>query len=118
MKETFLSFYLRTNRIQVFVSALKGIGNPRRICFLLSRDGKSLLLTPYGKRDLKSHSVPASAYQGSGDFRINSYKLCHILAEEHHWDLNRSYRVPGKVYPEKQLVVFDLTSARVLDHAS
>ena len=116
MKETFLSFYLRTNRIQVFVSALKGIGNPRRICFLLSRDGKSLLLTPYGKRDLKSHSVPASAYQGSGDFRINSYKLCHILAEKHHWDLSRSYRVPGKVCPKRQIVVFDLTSARVLDH--
>ena len=117
MKETFLSFYLRTNRIQVFVSALKGIGGPSRICFLISRDGKSLLLMPYEKRDLRSHSVPARVYQGNGDFRISSYKLCHILAEEHHWDLNRSYRVRGKVYPEKQLVVFDLTSARVLDHA-
>ena len=114
MKETFLSFYLRTNRIQVFVSALKGIGSPSRICFLISQDGKSLLLVPYEKRDLRSHSVPASAYQGNGDFRINSYKLCHILAEEHHWDLSRSYRDPGKVYPEKQIVVFDLELASAI----
>ena len=114
MKETFLSFYLRVTRIQVFVSALKGIGSPGRICFMNSQDGKSLLLSPYEKKDLKSHSVPARVYQGNGDFRVNSYKLCHILAEKHHWDLSRSYRVPGKIYPEKQLVVFNLEAADVI----
>ena len=34
------------------------------------------------------------------------------MRRKHHWDLNRSYRVPGKIYPEKQVAVFDLVAAR------
>ena len=114
MSQSFISIYLRSNQILVFVDVLKEIGSPQRVCFMLSQDGKSLLLMPYEKRDLKSHSVPSEVYRGRGDYRINSYKLCHILAEKHHWDLQRSYRVPGKMYPGKQLVVFDLESASVI----
>ena len=111
MSQSFISIYLRSNQILVFVDVLKEIGSPQRVCFMLSQDGKSLLLMPYEKRDLKSHSVPPEVYRGRGDYRINSYKLCHILADKHHWDLNRSYRVPGKIYPEKQMAVFNLASA-------
>lgn len=113
--ETFISFCLKRHRIRVFVKALKGIGSPQRICFMISSDGQSLLLVPYEKRDLKSHSVPPKVYQGEGDFKINSYKLCRLLAGQHHWDLNGSYRVPGKVYPDQHLAVFDLTSARMTE---
>ena len=109
--ETCISFYLKSNRIQVFTKALRGIGSPRRICFMISSDGQSLLLVPYEKRDLKSHNVPPKVYQGEGDYKINSYKLCRILAGQHHWDLNCSYRILGKVYPDQHLAVFDLASA-------
>ena len=110
--EICISFYLKSNRIQVFTKALRGIGSPRRICFMISSNGQSLLLAPYEKRDLKSHNVPSKVYQGEGDYRINSHKLCRLLASQHHWDLNGSYRIPGRVYSDQRLVVFDLSSAR------
>ena len=118
MKKTFISFYLKGYQIHVFVTALKGIGSPRRICFMLSPDGKFLLLLPHEKRDLRSHNVPEKVYQGSGDYRISSYKLCHMLAEIHHWDLNSTYRVPGTIHPEKNLVLFDLAAAWVIGTSS
>ncbi|MBQ6481232.1 MAG: hypothetical protein IJI45_08955, partial [Anaerolineaceae bacterium] len=52
------------------------IGSPKRICFMLSEDGNILLITPYLKRDLKSHNVPDKAYSGEGSLEISSYKLC------------------------------------------
>ena len=116
MNESYISFYLKSNRIHVFVKTLKGIGCPHRICFMISSDGRSLLLVPYEKRDFKSHYISPRVYQGDMDCDIHSYKLCRILAGQHHWDLNRSYRVPGRVYPEKQIAVFELASAKVLDH--
>lgn len=112
--KTYISFCLKSNRIRVFVKALKGIGSPQRICFMLSSDGQSLLLVPYEKRDLKSHGVPSQVYHGEGDFRIHSYKLCRLLAGQHHWDLNSSYRVPGWVYLDQRLAVFDLPSAKII----
>ncbi len=111
---TYISFYLRYNRILVFVSALRAIGCPHRICFLISSDGKSLLLIPYSKRDLKSHSVSYEVYRGTGGFTVNSMKLCRILAEMHHWDLQRSYRVRGTIHRDKQLITFDLESAGMI----
>ena len=32
MADTYISFYLRNNRIHVFVDALRGIGSPKYIC--------------------------------------------------------------------------------------
>ena len=41
MSETFLSFYLKANRIHVFVDALREIGQPTNICFMVGPDGKT-----------------------------------------------------------------------------
>ena len=72
-------------------------------------------MVPYGKRDLKSHHVPSQVYQGNKGFEIHSYKLCHILAELYHWDLNQSYRIRGWVDTRKQMAIFILDSAKVID---
>ncbi len=115
MKETFISFYLRCNRIHVFISALSGIGSPQRICFMISSDGRYLLLIPYSKRDLKSHYISPQVYHGNMGCDIHSRKLCHILADEFHWDLNSSYRIRGWIDIRKQAAVFDLASAKLID---
>ena len=99
----------------MFISALNGIGCPHRICFLISSDGKTLLLIPYEKRDLKSHGISPQVYHGGKGCEIHSYKLCHILASQYHWDLNRSYRVPGWIDSRKQVASFDLVSAKIID---
>ncbi len=114
--ETNISFYLRANRIHIFVDALRGIGEPSRICFMISESGESLLISPYDKRDFKSHSVPREVYAGTESLEISSIKLCRIIAKLHDWDLSRSYRVPGKVYESKRIAIFNLNKAEAIEH--
>ena len=114
MNDTYISFYLKAYRIHVFVDALRGIGRPSRICFMISKDRRSLLLAPYNKRDLKSHNVPKEVYSGLGSMEISSMMLGNLIAYSHSWDLSLSYRVPGKIYPDKNVVFFDLTKAEII----
>ena len=60
MDEVYVSFYLKTCRIRVFLEALRGIGCPRRVCFMISPSGEFLALSPYQKR---SHEVPDEVYR-------------------------------------------------------
>jgi len=116
MSETNISFYLRANRIHVFVDALRGIGSPKRICFLISENGKSLIMVPYGKRDFVSHKVPDDVYNGLGSMEICSKKLCMLMARLHHWNPEYSYRVQGEIKEDKRIVVLDLSSAEIIEH--
>jgi len=111
MDETYISFYLKLNRIHVFIDALRGIGEPSRICFMIGEQGNTLLLTPYSKRDFKSHSVPEEVYEGESSLQISSMKLCRIIAGIHGWNKNLSYRVPGQVFKKQAIAVFDLREA-------
>lgn len=106
-----ISFYLRARRIHVFIETLRGIGSPVRICFMIDKDGNSLLMVPYSKRDFISHAVPSKVYTGLDRMEVTSLKLCRIIAGLHGWDMEKSYRVPGVVFPEKHMAVFNLARA-------
>lgn len=114
MNETYISFYLRSNRIHVFTSALREIGEPSRICFLIGTNGHSLLMTPYGKRDFRSHYVSKDVYNGCDSLEISSLKLCRIIAFIHQWDLRKSYRAPGRIFSDEQIVLFNLDQAAII----
>ena len=49
MNGVYISFYLKANRVHIFVEALRSMGSPGRIRFLISKDGRILLIQPYGK---------------------------------------------------------------------
>lgn len=115
MNETHISFYLKAYRIHIFMEALRGIGSPHRICFMLSKDGQSLAMLPYKKRDFKSHKVAQEVYQGGQSLEVSSYQFCSMLAALHSWDKERSYRVPGIIDTERHLVLFDLTKAKIIE---
>ena len=114
MNETYISFYLRYNRIHVFTNALREIGEPSRICFMIGENGHSLLMVPYKKRDFRSHYVPRDVYSGCDSMEINSMKLCRIIAFIHNWDVRKSYRVPGRIFPDEQVVIFNLDGASII----
>ncbi len=116
MVDTNISFYLKSCRIHVFVESLRLIGSPKRICFLMNKEGTKLMLVPYAKRDFISHSVPEKVYHSFDTMEVCSQKLCTLVASLYHWDITRSYRVPGKVVSEKGIVVFDLTKAVLIKH--
>lgn len=111
MDETYLSFYLRVSRIHLFIEALRGIGNPDCITFLTDKQMKHLFLVPYHKKTFHSISVPKAVYSGGKYIEPSSRTICGIVAGYYHWDRNYSYRVPGKIFPEQQYVLFDLTAA-------
>ena len=46
---------------------------------------------------------------------VSSLKLCALIAKMYNWDTDRSYRVPGIVYSQKHIAVFELTAAEVIN---
>lgn len=115
MNETNISFYLKANRIHVFVEALRDIGSPKYIRFMISEDGTKLAMEPYGKKDFYSHRVSQSVYTGNGGMEVCSLKLCRLIADLHSWDIDRSYRVPGSLLREENVVIFDLRRAEEIE---
>ena len=114
MSDIYISFYLRANRIHIFVDALRAIGCPERICFLTSQSGDKLIVAPYGKRDLLSHNVPKKVYEGKNGLEISSFKLCTIIANIHNWDFSKSYRVIGNVVHTHNVIIYDLNKATAI----
>ena len=100
------------------MDSLRAIGKPRRICFMLKEDANELLLTPYKNRDLKSHAVPAKVYTSDDEMDVSSQKLCRLLAGRHGWDITRSYRIPGVIHADLNVVVFSLRDAEIIEAAN
>lgn len=118
MSNYYISFYLKAYRIHIFVDALRAIGSPKRICFLIDNGMKHLAVIPYSTRDFKSHGVPDDVYNGSTGLEISSFPLCQLLSTKYKWNANQSYRISGKVnnYSMGQkVVVFDLESAEIIN---
>ena len=111
MTDTYISFYLRKNRIHIFVEALRGIGSPKYVCFLIAEDGGSLVLAPYDRKDFHSHRVSPTVYNGKRSLELASIHLCKLLSAEFGWDCSKSYRVPGRISKMHGVAVFNLRMA-------
>lgn len=111
MSETFLSFYLKANRIHVFVDALREIGQPTNICFMVGPAGKTLIVKPYPRKDFHSHRVPQDVYKGKKSVEVSSLQLCRIMAEMQCWNTSCSYRVPGVILPQQKICIYHLDQA-------
>ena len=112
--DTFVSFYLTTSRIHIFRSTIKDIGNPKFIRFLVKEDGPSMIIEAYHKKDFQSHRVPKETATGYPEMEVRSLPLCYVLKNRLHREDGKSYRVPGKTYPQQRLAMFDLTAAEMI----
>lgn len=110
-----ISFYFNQYRVHVFMDVLRGMGCPSRICFMIDFSGNRLLITPYSKRDFKSHCVPKKVYTNSDGLEINSMKLCKIISQLHKLDEEESYRFPGIVDVTEHAAMFDLTKPQLIN---
>ncbi len=84
---------------------------PENVCFLISPDGNTLALAVYPRKDQKSHRIPKKVYMGEKGMTVSSNRLCRIISDMHNWDMDASYRVPGKIYQAQGLVLFYLKEA-------
>ncbi len=114
MIKSYISFYFHQYRVHVFMDVLRGMGSPSRICFMIDFSGNRLLITPYEKRDFKSHCVPKKVYTDNDGLEINSMKLCKIISQLHDLDEDESYRFPGVVDLTDHAAVFDLTKPQLI----
>lgn len=114
MHDTYISFYLSGGRLHIQPEALRKIGCPSYVRFLLNEDGQSMVMTPYNRKVFASMRVPKGLYE-KGDKRsrmeVKCAPFCRLMANHLNWDLNCSYRVLGKVYPNQQIVKYDLQTA-------
>ncbi len=117
MNKARISFYLRTGRVHVDISTLRGLHNPEKICFKLDALGETLRIMPYNKNDFHAYTVPVKVYEGSRSLDISSRYMCNVLARIHHWDVNKSYRALGTIYPDSGEAVFRLIDAEEINRS-
>ena len=111
--ETYISFYLNCNRIHVFKSTVKEIGSPKYIRFLVKEEGPSIVMESYDRKDFHSHRVRLGSDSRNG-MEISSYPLCTLLKNRLGWEDGKSYRIPGKSYPNQHLAAFNLEKAELI----
>lgn len=108
--DTFISFYLTSFRIHITSKTITDIGSPKYIRFRVKDEGPSIIMEAYNKKDFHSHRVKKRA-EGWNGMEISSYPLCSLIKNRLGWEDGKSYRVPGKSYPNQHVAVFDLTEA-------
>ena len=64
---------------------------------------------------LGKKAVPQSVYKGEKSMEVCSTRLCQILTAMFQWNPEYSYRVPGVILPQKELVLFYLANAEVIE---
>lgn len=70
-----------------------------------------MILLPYNKKTFQSLRVPETVNYDRWSMEISSKPLCLLLAHHFDWELSRSYRIPGKIYEQQPLVLFNLSRA-------
>ena len=113
---THLSLYLRNNRIRIFKSTIRLLGTPKFVQFSVHTDGKSMMLAPYYKKSFTSFRIPQNIYEEKGSLEISSKGFCIIIANRLKWDVEHSYRIPGKYIQGQNVVIYDLTSATIIPY--
>lgn len=110
-KPTYVSFYLMDGKIHVYAEAIRGIGSPNFIRFLLNHDGSSMIMEPYHKKEFQSIRVKKDHNRFSDELYFHCRPLCRLLEYTRGWNHSQSYRIPGRLILNQRIVLFDLTQA-------
>ena len=114
---TYISFYLSDGTCKVFTNAIRTLGNPKYVRFLINPVTLAMAMEEYGEKTFTSFKISKNMLGGRNchGLRIYSKKFCDVVATRMGWDPKKSYRVPGFIYPEQKLVIYDLTSAKEIE---
>ena len=104
-----MTFCLRTGRITIFRSTLSVIGYPEFYRFLYNCKDRLLAIEPCAMNDPGSYAF--AGVKKDDVYDIGSTDLIRMLYRDNGWNEEISYRVPGRTFPNEQIVEFDLTSA-------
>ena len=115
--DTCISFYLSSNRIHIFLDALRFLGSPPFVRFLLSKDHKSMVMQAYDRLEFTSLRVPNADVESTkrNQMEVASIMLCQIIKGWFCWTDGLSYRVPGRYIKKQNIILFDLTKAYAIN---
>lgn len=119
---TFVSFYLRYDTVHIFCDALRKIGRPEYIRFLVNENSLQMVMQAHDKKEFISFRVPKALYGHQYGTRkrmhIRSKAFCQLLAAKMGWEPTKSYRIPGIIFPSQNLVRYDLALANEIQVGS
>lgn len=112
--DTYLSFYLPRYTFRVFIKAVRALEKPTYVRFLVHPKTLKMAMVEYGEKSFSSFRVSRKILENtrSDSLRIHSKKFCDLVAERMNWNTGKCYRVPGMIYPEQRLVVYNLADAQ------
>lgn len=111
---TYISFYLKDGKVHVFADAIRSLGTPNYIRFLLGRDGSSMIMEPYHKKEFQSIRVKKDNEQIHHKLCFRCKPFCKLLENTFGWASLYSYRVPGRLILSQRIILFDLTQAAAI----
>ena len=98
----------------MFADALRNLGTPNYIRFLLGKDGSSMIMEPYHKKEFQSIRVKKDNEQMHHKLCFRCKLFCKLLENTLGWTNLYSYRVPGRLIPSQRIILFDLTQATAI----
>lgn len=112
-EKTYVSFYVKRGIVRVFTKAVREIGSPQYIRFLIDPVNLQMVMVSYDKKEMTSFKVPRKMFIDSKDIsmRVCSKTFCFLVAGRMGWSTEKSYRVPGVIYVNQKLVKYDLSKA-------
>lgn len=113
--KTYISFYLKDGVIHIYTDAIRFLGEPNYIRFLVNHNGSSMVMQAYDKKEFQSIRVHKNAERTLLQTRFRSAAMCRLMTYVLGWDKNKSYRVPGKYIHSQKIVVFDMPRAEIIN---
>ena len=109
----YITFSFTDGRITVFKSALEDLHWPAFYRFLYNSSEKQFAIQACKEEAPGSHRSPRLKLGDSCE--IKSKALVRLLYRDGRWEIARSYRVPGRMVTEQNLIEFDLRQAIQLE---
>jgi hypothetical protein len=110
-----ISFYLREAAIRIHRKALNSISNPSFVEFLVNSDQKTFAVRSCEKKSLRSFRVRVNINSKTDKVEFYSLPLCRMLAQINNWDIDGSYRVFGRAFPDQDIAVFEFSSSEIIN---
>ena len=111
-KKLGMSFSIARGRLLIYHATIIELGNPGYIRFLYNDDKRRVAVQCCEKNDKEGFRVPRVAVGERFQFEISGSPFLSVLYKKCGWDIEQSYTVLGRYYPEVRLVEFKLDDAK------
>lgn len=104
-----VTFNANEGRITIFRSMLEALGWPTYYRFLYNRKMGQIAVQACKAENAGAHRV--TRLNETNSCEIKCVAFSRMIYQDAHWNMKRSYRLDGKLFPEQNLVSFPILDA-------